>query len=251
MNAECFQIIERNSVPIEIEDPPEYYCRIDLMGCLGVGKSHLCELIREHLGIQVLEEAFRDNPFLRDFYRDPSRWAFQSQLYFILNKTSQIKEITDQILPLRPVVVDQSPLMDYVFALNAYRSELMTKKEWELYERIYRRLMADIPPPSLVVVLLAEPEISKQRADNRGRKMEMDIPLTYYQALTNTVGHWVDTNRDNYDIVVVKTDDLDLTNSERDIKLTMDFITGQIERVEQANHLLPSSASLELDMMVG
>ena len=59
-----------------------YYIAIE--GPIGVGKTSLSKLMSKKLGARLVLEEFEDNPFLPDFYKDPERYSFQTQLF--LNK---------------------------------------------------------------------------------------------------------------------------------------------------------------------
>ena len=61
-----------------------YYVAIE--GTIGVGKTSLANLLSEKLSAKLVLEAFEDNPFLSDFYEDPERHAFQTQLWFLLQR---------------------------------------------------------------------------------------------------------------------------------------------------------------------
>jgi deoxyguanosine kinase len=68
-----------------------YYVAIE--GTIGVGKTSLAKLISEHLGAKLVLEEFQDNPFLTDFYEDPERHAFQTQLWFLLQRFQQQQDL--------------------------------------------------------------------------------------------------------------------------------------------------------------
>ncbi len=55
-------------------------------GPIGVGKTSLTTLLAEELGARLIHEQAEDNPFLTDFYRDPDRYRFQTQIFFLLNR---------------------------------------------------------------------------------------------------------------------------------------------------------------------
>ena len=57
-----------------------YYIAIE--GPIGVGKTSLANLMSKELGAKLVLEEFEENPFLPDFYKDPERYSFQTQLFF-------------------------------------------------------------------------------------------------------------------------------------------------------------------------
>ena len=216
------------------------YCRVDLMGCMGIGKTSLCELIKQDLGFEILYENV-DNPYLPDFYGNPERWAFHSQVYFAGDKARKLKNASLYTLPDKPLAVDQSPFMDYVFAWNAYRSDLMEERDWETYQMVFNGLMAGIPSPDLIVVLLAGPEVSQARNISRDREVDKDVPLEYFQSLTQTLEEWLKINREDFNVLEIYTDNLDLVKSEKDIASTLDRIQNGVSRVKKERGLMPFS----------
>ncbi len=50
-------------------------------GPIGVGKTSLAERLATRLGARLALEVADDNPFLPGFYRDPQRYAFQTQRF--------------------------------------------------------------------------------------------------------------------------------------------------------------------------
>ena len=68
-----------------------YY--IALEGPIGVGKTSLAQMLSRELSTRLVLEDFEDNPFLSDFYNDPERFAFQTQLFFLLQRYRQQQEL--------------------------------------------------------------------------------------------------------------------------------------------------------------
>ena len=68
-----------------------YYVAIE--GTIGVGKTSLANLLSEKLSAKLVLETFEDNPFLSDFYEDPERNAFQTQLWFLLQRYQQQQDL--------------------------------------------------------------------------------------------------------------------------------------------------------------
>ena len=58
-------------------------------GVIGVGKTTLARLLQPRLEANVLLEVFEENPFLSNFYGDRARYAFQTQIFFLLSRYHQ------------------------------------------------------------------------------------------------------------------------------------------------------------------
>ena len=107
----------------EARIPPRY---IVVEGPIGVGKTSLVERLAERLGGRKLLEAAADNPFLAGFYKDGRRYAFQTQLWFLLNRFRQQQELAQWDLFRQTLVSDYLFAKDKIFAyLTLDDSELM------------------------------------------------------------------------------------------------------------------------------
>ena len=106
-----------------------YYIAIE--GPIGVGKTSLSKLIGEKLGARLVLEEFEENPFLSEFYKDPERYAFQTQLFFLLQRYRQQHELRQVDMFQNLVIADYMFIKDRLFAsLN------LNEKEIELYDTV-------------------------------------------------------------------------------------------------------------------
>ena len=149
-------------------------------GPIGVGKTSLVTLLATELdGTPVLEET-EDNPFLIRFYRDRRRWAFQTQLFFLLSRYRQQEELAQQDLFSRVTITDSFLPKDRIFAsLNLSPDEMV------LYDQVYGLLRLRLPKPDLVIYLHAETEVLMQRVKQRGREYEKELSWEYLNELNH------------------------------------------------------------------
>ena len=126
-----------------------YYIAIE--GAIGVGKTSLANLMSKELGARLVLEEFEETPFLTDFYKDPERYAFQTQLFFLLQRYRQQQE-------LRQVDMFQNLLVtDYMFLKDRLFSSLnLNEKEMQLYDTVANLLERNIIKPDLVIYLQAD-----------------------------------------------------------------------------------------------
>lgn len=148
---------------------------ITIEGVIGVGKTSLARYLQHRLQASLMLEVFEENPFLGDFYQDRGRYAFQTQLFFLVSRYQQLRELSK--LP-RPVVTDYMFPKDRLFAELTLRGE-----EWRMYERVYEALLENTTPPDLVVYLRADTPTLMQRIRQRGRSYEQNMDEAYIDSL--------------------------------------------------------------------
>lgn len=185
---------------------------VAIEGPIGVGKTTLTHKLAERMGAKVVLEEFSDNPFLRDFYEDRNRVAFQTQVYFLVARFKQQEELRQQDLFSRGIVSDYLFAKDRIFAyLN------LSEHELQLYEKIYDLLRPRLVKPDLVVYLQARPDVLAKRIKKRGRDMEAPIESTYLEDLQRAYNQFF-FHYDESPLLIVETSDLDIKSSEADFE---------------------------------
>lgn len=150
-------------------------------GIIGVGKTTLARLLQPVFDAELLLEAFEENPFLADFYSDRDRYAFQTQIFFLLNRYRQQKSLT------KDLGKDYNLLADYCFAKDMLFAQLnLRNDELATYHLVYDALVERIVSPDLIVYLKAKPEVAMQRIATRDRAYERQMDKSYLKALYET-----------------------------------------------------------------
>ncbi len=179
---------------------------IAIAGNMGAGKSTLVEFLHATYGVQPFYEPNDENPYLKDFYRDMKRWAFQSQLYFLSNKFRLHQEL-DRMPGL--VVLDRTIFEDAeVFATALYEMRKIDRRDWETYWDFYQTILDAIRPPDLMIYLRCSMRTLRRRIKLRGREMEADMPLSYLKRLERLYDNWIE-NYELGEVLVLETDNLD------------------------------------------
>ena len=184
---------------------------IAVEGPIGVGKTTLAELLSKELEGTVLTEVVEDNPFLQNFYRDRKKFAFQTQLFFLLSRYQQQKDLSQVDLFSHTVVSDYLFAKDRIFA---YLS--LDENELGLYEQVFRLLDARIPKPDLVVYLQASSEILVERIMMRNHEYEKDIEEDYLVDLIEAYNKFFFYYSDT-PLLVVNTSDIDFVKEPADL----------------------------------
>lgn len=183
---------------------------IAVEGPIGVGKTSLVELLANRFeGVMVLEDI--TNPFLPAFYEGRAGAAFQVQIYFLLSRFQQQREIAQMNLFQRLVLADYSFPKDRIFAyLNLDDTDL------RVYEKLYPVLEQEVAKPDLVIYMQASVEVLLKRIEKRARDFERTIDPAYLERLSEAYSYYFFHYRET-PLLVVNTDDIDFVNNPSDL----------------------------------
>jgi deoxyadenosine/deoxycytidine kinase len=197
-------------------DEARYIC---IEGPIGAGKSTLARILAERSGSRLISEPDEENPFLARFYADERKFAFQTQLFYLLSRFQQQSTLTQGDLFRRGIVCDYLFAKDRIFAALT-----LDEQEFRLYDRVYSTLHTQIPRPDLVIYLQARPEVLAERVKKRGRKSEQSLRPGYLeevgQAFNQFFFHYSETP-----LLVVNTSDIDFEANEEDREPLLKEIT--------------------------
>ncbi len=147
-------------------------------GVIGVGKTSLARLLQPIFDAELLLEVFEENPFLSNFYTDRKRYAFQTQIFFLLSRYHQQHDVVPKIL------VKSNLIADYTFAKDAIFAHLnLEGDELDTYTLVHQALAERIPTPDLIVYLKVETDIAMQRIAMRDRSYERLMERSYMNDL--------------------------------------------------------------------
>lgn len=185
---------------------------IAIEGVIGSGKTSLAKKLGEKLNANQILEDFDTNPFLGKFYEDRKRFAFQTQMFFLINRYKQQEELNQEELFSKFIVSDYIFDKDKIFAyLNLQDDEL------KLYASIYPLLERELRKPDLVVFLQSSVDRIVYNIRKRGRKIERNITRNYLASLSDAYNNFF-FKYSNTPLLIVNTSEIDFVNNEEDFE---------------------------------
>jgi len=203
---------------------------IAIEGPIGVGKSSLAKILAQKYASRLVKEDVAGNPFLERFYENPRKFAFQTQLFFLLSRYRQQRELAQGDLFEGGLVCDYILAKDKIFALINLEDD-----EISLYESIYKLLVSTLPKPDLVIYLQARPEVLLSRVRKRGIAYERNISLDYLRTLSDAYNEYF-FHYNETPLLVVNTSEIDFVESPRDLE----HLVREVKSVKRGTqHYIP------------
>jgi len=185
---------------------------IAIEGVIGAGKTSLAKKLKEKLNAELILEQFEVNPFLEKFYGDRKRYAFQTQMFFLINRYKQQQELNQENLFTEFLVSDYVFEKDRIFAyLNLNGEEL------KLYENIFPLLSRNLRNPDLVIYLQSGVERLMYNIKKRSRKIEKNLTKNYIEELSEAYNHFF-FRYTTTPLLIVNSTEIDFVNSEKDFE---------------------------------
>ncbi len=203
---------------------------IAVEGPIGVGKTTLVDKLAAHIGARIVLEEFEENPFLASFYGDRERYAFQTQIFFLMSRFKQQQELQQPDLFQPDIVADYHLLKDRIFA-----GLTLAQHELALYDKVYKALEAQILKPDVVIYLRANQATLLERIARRGRVYEKDFDREYLLGLSNAYQDFFKTYR--------ATPLVELDTSQLDIPRDAQALHDVVEKIRACLREAPADAT--------
>tara|TARA_B000000475_G_scaffold33701_1_gene25420 strand:+ start:892 stop:1557 length:666 start_codon:yes stop_codon:yes gene_type:complete len=186
---------------------PKY---IAIEGPIGVGKTTLANKIATTFNYDAFLEQPAENPFLKNFYRNPSQSALATQLFFLFQRMQQIQDLKQRSLFETVRVADFLIEKDRLFA-----EVTLSNEEMDLYDKVYDHITLDAPTPDLVIYLQAPIDVLKERITKRGNINEQYLTLEYLDKLNDAYSRFfLDYN--DAPLLIINAADINLESNESD-----------------------------------
>jgi deoxyguanosine kinase len=207
-------------------------------GPIGVGKTTLSNMLAKEFGGRGVFEVVEENPFLASFYGDRAKYAFQTQLFFLLSRFKQQQDLFQQDL------FNSVTVSDYLFAKDRiFASLTLDPNELSLYERVYEMMGPRVVKPDLVIYLQARLDVLLARIRKRGREFEKQFDAEYLDALCRSYNDFF-FHYDETPLLVVNTSEINIVDSEADLKSLISVIRRHRKGTQ---HYIPQGTAASVE----
>ena len=207
-----------------------YYLAVE--GSIGVGKTSLVKLLGKKLGAKMVLEEYENNPFLEDFYNDPERFAFQTQLFFLMNRYRQQQDLRQVDMFHNLLITDYMFVKDRLFAsLN------LDDKELSLYDTVANLLERNVLKPDMVIYLQADTQTLMRNIAKRGRDFETNISFEYLDALSQVYTEYFFKYQET-PLIIINTNNIDFVNNNDDLEEVIKYIREPVSGTKFFNPII-------------
>lgn len=212
---------------------------ITLSGMIGSGKSTLTTILSDYLGTPAYYESVTDNPILKLFYKDPTRYAFLLQIYFLNTRFSSMK----QALKTNNSIMDRSIYEDSLFFhTNASLGRVGvgddSEKQVSVYDNLLENMLEEIKgmpkkSPDLMIGIKVSYETMIKRINIRGRDFEQpkNDPglVSYYNRLLDEYEKFFNGGYTASPILIIDGDKYDFVENEEDREVVLNQISDEMK----------------------
>ncbi len=202
---------------------------IAVEGPIGVGKTSLARKISADFGHQLCLEQPDENPFLKDFYENKQKFAFATQIHFVMQRSHQLNKYFSESL------IEQQIVSDFIFEKEDLFAGLnLSADEYKVFAEVKSKFYINSPKPDLVIYLQASPKQLLNRVKERGKVYEEQISLEYLEKICEMYSEFFFSYY-NSPLLVINVDNLDFVSNPEDYNELVTHIKRDVVGKEYIN----------------
>ena len=203
---------------------------IAIEGNIGVGKTSLAKKIAKDYNSELILESFSNNPFLPKFYKDPEKYAFSLELFFMSERYHQLKKTWSGDLFFSNKISDYFFMKSKIFAKTTLKDD-----ELFLFEKLFEIMLSSLPYPDLLVYIHSDIKRLQENIHLRGRKFELNIDDSYLEALQNNYFDYLKKQKKS-SVLILDVTKVDFVNDNKVYKKIKNLISekyqlGEVKKV--------------------
>ncbi|WP_438314187.1 deoxynucleoside kinase [Sporosarcina sp. FA9] len=201
---------------------------ITIAGTVGVGKSTMTKTLAEALDFKTSFENVEENPYLGRFYEDFKKWSFHLQIYFLAERFKEQKKIFENgggFIQDRSIYEDTG-----IFARMHMEEGTMDPVDYNTYIHLFEAMVLTpyFPSPSLLIYLDGPLDGIISRIHERGRSMEQQTPIAYWEEVYGRYEEWIDSF-DACPVLRLNITEYDLVNNSKDVESIIEKIGDMLK----------------------
>ena len=198
---------------------------VAIAGNIGSGKTTLTSLLAKHYNWVPHFEDADDNPYLNDFYEDMQRWSFNLQIYFLNSRFNQVAKIMKSG---KTIIQDRTIYEDaFIFAPNLHAMGLMTTRDFNNYQDLFKLMTEFIKPPDLLIYLRASVPSLVRQIEKRGRAYENSIRIDYLKRLNERYEAWI-SGYEHGKMLVVDIDEINFADNAEHLGMIVNRVNAEL-----------------------
>ncbi|OWY21771.1 deoxynucleoside kinase [Sphingobacteriales bacterium UPWRP_1] len=184
------------------------YKLITVEGNTGAGKTSLAQMLTEEYGARLILEEFADNPFLPKFYAEPEKYAFHTEMHFMLDRYHQLTAFLKDWSKNNTLAIS-----DYIFRKSLLYAEVnLLPEEYRLFERLFDTVYPNLPQPDLIVYVHATVPRLLKNIQKRGRDFEQQVRESYLHRVEKIYFDYFKSNP-HLRVLLIHADNLDFVHN--------------------------------------
>lgn len=198
------------------------YKYLVIEGNIGTGKTTFCQKMAYEYNVSLILEQFNDNPFLPFFYKDPERFAFTVELFFMTERYKQMQKSMQTLDMFHDFY-----LSDYAFVKTLlFARKNLEEEEFKLFQMLYGIMANNFPKPDLLVYFHRDVDILMENIKKRGREIEVDIKPEYLKKVQDSYFEYF---RDitSFPVLIIDLKEMDFIQNENGYNMVIELISKQ------------------------